>query len=98
MRYFIFSTLFFVFITLSNISAGDDTISDSLSTYPNSEKIITKKKSIAYDLNNSIKSIFQQEINLPEMINYIYEAELGDNLEKISSKLAVSQKKNKRME
>ena len=93
MRYFIFSTLFFVFITLSNISAGDDTTSDSLSNYPNSEKIITKKKSIAYDLNNSIKSIFQQEINLPEMINYIYEVELGDNLEKISSKLAVSQKK-----
>ena len=93
MSYIINSILFLIFTTLSDLSARDDTISDSLSSHPVSEKSVTKKKSIAYNLNNSIKSIFQQEINLPEMINYIYEAELGDNLEKIATKLAVSQKK-----
>ncbi len=78
---------------LNTISAREDIISDSLTAYPSSEKTVNKKKSIVYEFNNSIKSIFQQDISLPEMINYIYEAEIGDNLEKIADKLAVNQNK-----
>ena len=85
-------TLLLVFV-LEPINARDDTTNDSLAIEYNDDKNISKIKTISYDLNNTIKSIFKQDIDLPEMINYIYEAEIGDNLEKIASKLAVSQKR-----
>ena len=86
-------TLFLLAFVLQPISARDDTINDSLDIENSTVKSISNLKTISYDINNTIKSIFKQDIDLPEMINYIYEAEIGDNLEKIASKLAVSQKK-----
>ena len=86
-------TFLFLAFALDPISARDDTVNDSLAIEYRDDKRISKIKTISYDLNNTIKSIFKQDIDLPEMINYIYEAEIGDNLEKIASKLAVSQKK-----
>ena len=93
MKYLIFLITILLAFVPEPISARDDTIYDSLAVRYSDDKNINKIKSKTYDINNTIKSIFKQDIDLPEMINYIYEAEIGDNLDKIASKLAVSKTK-----
>ena len=83
MRFLVVSKLSLYFLLFNFLNGRDDGYIDT--TFNDSKNIFLTsiKETTGYNSKISKNPLFNQNISLPEVINYIYEAKAGDNLEKL---------------
>ena len=91
MRFLVVSSSVYIFFLFNFLNGRDDGYIDT--TFNDSKNIYLTsiKETTGYNSKISKNPLFNQNISLPEVINYIYEAIAGDNLEKIAEKLGVTE-------
>ena len=91
MRFLVVSSSVYIFFLFNFLNGRDDGYIDT--TFNDSKNIFLTsiKETTGYNSKISKNPLFNQNISLPEVINYIYEAKAGDNLEKIAEKLGVTE-------